>query len=50
MNKRKRLTKVITAIAIIALSLVALEVTLPDECRLGSDQRSSFYCHRMMSP
>ena len=50
MNKRKRLTKVVTVIIIIALALVALEVTLPEECRLGSDQRSSTYCHRMMAP
>lgn len=43
-------SKIILTVSAIALALVTLEVTLPEECRLGSEQRSSLHCHRMMAP
>lgn len=48
--RRKSTAKIILTVAAFALALVTLEVTLPEECRLGSEQRSSLHCHRMMAP
>lgn len=50
MTKLSRRSKTILTLSLFTLALVALEVTLPDECRMGSDQRSSLHCHRMMAP
>lgn len=50
MTKISSRSKLILTVAAFALALVTLEVTLPEECRLGSEQRSSLHCHRMMAP